>query len=196
MSKYHFITHWHLDATCQEVYRTLEDAESLSRWWPSVYLDVRILAKGKPGGIGKTVALYTKGWLPYTLRWTFEVTQVDFPNGFSLRASGDFVGTGIWTFQPAGPHQCDVVYDWKISAKKPLLRLLSPLLKPLFSANHHWAMRMGAKSLALELQRRRLHTREERDKVPAPQQPSFPHNLLNTNPFRVSAMADTFQKTE
>jgi hypothetical protein len=27
-------------------------------------------------------------------------------------------------------------------------------MKPIFSANHHWAMRMGEESLKLELQRR------------------------------------------
>jgi hypothetical protein len=48
-----------------------------------------------------------------------------------------------------------ITYDWRIHASKPLLRRLSWLLKPAFSANHHWAMRKGEESLALELRRRR-----------------------------------------
>jgi len=176
MSDYHFITRWHLPATCEEIYRTLEDVEALAEWWPSVYLDVKVLERGQPGGVGKLVELYTKGWLPYTLRWRFRVTQTDFPNGFALEALGDFVGRGIWTFRPTAEGHCEVTYDWKIRAEKPLLRWLSPLLRPLFSANHLWAMRRGEESLRLELLRRRATSPEERARVPLPPGPTFPHH--------------------
>ena len=179
MNGYHFISRWQLGATCEEVYRTLEDAEDLARWWPSVYLDVRILEKGKPGGVGKIVELYTKGWLPYTLRWKFRVTASEFPNGYSLEAIGDFAGQGIWAFRHLGDDQCEAVYDWKITAEKPLLKLLTPLLRPIFSANHHWAMRKGEESLRLELRRQRAKTEKELAAVPAAPKPTFPHNLLN-----------------
>ncbi len=179
MSEYHFITRWRMEAACEEVYRILEDVDSLSRWWPSVYLDVRVLEKGLPGGAGKLVELYTKGWLPYTLRWKFRVTETHFPTGFSLTAVGDFVGEGVWTFHPAGDNQCDVVYDWKVRTEKPLLRALTPILRPLFSANHHWAMRMGERSLRLELRRRKAESPDERSRVPAPPGPTFPHSILN-----------------
>lgn len=172
LNSYHFVTRWQIDATPEEVYRTLEDAESLSRWWPSVYLDVATLEPGAPGGVGKVIDLYTKGWLPYTLRWKFRVTRAEFPVGFSLEAEGDFVGTGVWTFMAEGDG-CLAVYDWRIDASKPLLRALSFMMKPIFSANHRWAMERGLESLKLELRRR--HGEEN---VPAPPQPTFPHNLL------------------
>lgn len=178
MSNYHFITRWTLKASCEEVYRTLEDPEDLVRWWPSVYLDAKVLEKGLPGGVGKVVELYTKGWLPYTLRWKFRVTHTDFPNGFSLEAFGDFVGKGIWTFKPVWPDLCEVTYDWQIAAEKPLLKLLTPAMRPLFSANHLWAMRKGEESIKLELLRRHATSEEELAKIPAPPGPTFPHNLL------------------
>ncbi len=178
MSAYHFITRWRMDATCEEVYRILEDVDGLARWWPSVYLDVVVLEKGRPGGVGKVVELYTKGWLPYTLRWKFRVMETDFPNGFSLMAIGDFVGRGEWTFRPAGFNQCDVTYDWQITAEKPFLKLLTPLLRPVFSANHHWAMKRGEESLRLELLRRHAKTAAERSAVPVAPGPVFPHNLM------------------
>ena len=52
----------------------------------------------------------------------------------------------------------DVTYDWRLRAEKPLLRSLSFLLKPLFEANHRWAMAQGEESLRLELARRRATT--------------------------------------
>jgi hypothetical protein len=51
----------------------------------------------------KLVDLYTKGWLPYTLRWQFRVTESRSPYGFTIEALGDFVGRGIWTFAQDGP---------------------------------------------------------------------------------------------
>ena len=136
-NEYHFITRWVLDASCEEVYELLEDAEALSVWWPSVYLDVKIIEKGKPGGIGKVVELFTKGWLPYTLRWKFRVTESNRPHGFSLEAFGDFVGIGVWKFNPLNATQCEAIYDWKINAEKPFLKTFSFVMKPIFSANHH-----------------------------------------------------------
>ncbi len=151
---YHFVTVWRFAATtCEDVSDVLANAEDLPRWWPSVYLDVRVTHSGDAHGIGKRVALLTKGWLPYTLRWTFVITENRRPHGFSLEASGDFVGRGTWTIQPEG-NAVRVAYDWKISAEKGLLKYLSWLVKPVFAWNHRWAMRMGAESLRLELRRR------------------------------------------
>lgn len=151
---YHFVTRWRLRGTCAEVADVLSDAEGLVHWWPSVYLAVRELEPGDERGVGKVVALHTRGRLPYTLRWQFRVTEVDHPRGFALDAWGDFVGTGRWTFVQDGPW-VEIEYDWRIRADKPLLRYLSFLLKPVFSANHRWAMDRGAESLARELARRR-----------------------------------------
>jgi hypothetical protein len=109
----------------------------------------------EPGpGIPRPVSLHTKGWLPYTLRWTLTVTEPVTRSGFALTAAGDLNGTGRWTFEPDGPETV-VTYDWRVSAAKPLLRRLSWLLKPAFAANHRWAMARGQESLALELRRRR-----------------------------------------
>jgi hypothetical protein len=64
------------------------------------------------------------------------------------------VGEGRWTFEQHGEY-VEVTYDWRVRAHKPLLRKLSWLLKPLFSANHRWAMARGRESLDLELSRKR-----------------------------------------
>lgn len=165
---YHFITHWRVQGTMKEVTDILGNAGDLVRWWPSVYLGVKILKEGDETGLGKEVSLYTKGWLPYTLRWNFRVSEVT-ENGFTITAWGDFEGRGIWTFEQDGPW-VNVIYDWKISAEKPLLRYFSFIMKPIFSANHHWAMAKGEESLRLELARRHAATSANQDIIPAPPQ--------------------------
>jgi hypothetical protein len=150
---YHFITHWRAPGTVEEVAEILSEATDLPRWWPAVYLDAQETKPGDQNGIGKEVSLYTKGWLPYTLRWHFRVTESDYPHGFALEAWGDFVGRGEWTLRQNG-RWVDVTYDWQLRAEKPLLRSLSFLLRPIFEANHRWAMARGEESLRLELARR------------------------------------------
>jgi len=164
---YHFITTWRVTATLPEINDILSSALDLPRWWPSVYIDVKELAAGDERGIGRIIDLYTKGFLPYTLRWQFRVTESRTPYGFTLEAWGDFVGRGSWTFEPDGD-EVSITYDWQVRADKPLLRNLSFLMKPFFSANHRWAMQKGLESLQIELARRQAHTPEERALIPAP----------------------------
>ncbi|MEZ4735566.1 MAG: SRPBCC family protein [Caldilineaceae bacterium] len=168
---YHFITYWRVQATAVEVAAVLGDALGLPRWWPSVYLAVEEVAPGDANGLGRVIDLYTKGWLPYTLRWRFRVTAVEPLQQIVLEADGDFIGRGIWTLQPDGDW-VNITYDWQITARKPLLRYLSVLFKPLFAANHHWAMRQGEESLRLEIARRRAKTAAERTRIPPPPAPT------------------------
>jgi len=171
INDYHFITHWRVESTIEETSDILNDPLGLARWWPSVYLDVKVLETGDEHGLGKVVSLYTKGWLPYRLRWTFRVTEVQ-KDGFTLVARGDFDGRGIWTFEQ--DHSwVNITYDWKIKAEKPLLRYFSFIMKPIFSANHHWAMAKGEESLKLELARRHATSAEELARIPAPPGPTL-----------------------
>src|SRR5262249_2692487 len=143
---------------------------ALVRWWPSVYLDVRELRAPDAHGVGRRVRLRTKGWLPYTLAWEFEVVESRHPHGFTIVANGDFEGVGVWTFEQIG--QCvDITYDGRTRAEKPLLRNFSFALKPIFEANHRWAMARGEESLVLELARRRATTDVARANVPPPPGP-------------------------
>lgn len=157
---YHFVTHWRVRGSAQEVSDIIGDAPSLARWWPSVYLQVTELEPGDERGVGRVIDLYAKGWLPYRLCRRFRVTAADAPRTFTIEAEGDFAGRGTWTFEEQGAETL-VTYDWRIRADKPLLRRLSFLLKPLFAANHRWAMARGEESLALELRRR--HAASEGD---------------------------------
>ncbi len=101
------------------------------------------------------------------------MTSTNKPFGLQIEAIGDFVGRGIWTFVE-NENGTAITYDWKIEATKPIFKKLSWLLKPLFEANHLWAMRKGEESLKQEIRRKN----GEKD-VPSPPKATFPHNILN-----------------
>ncbi len=154
---YHFITHWRVQSTVEEVYDILSNPTELPRWWQDVYLNVKEMTPGNANGVGKQVRLLTKGYLPYRLKWEFRVTETRKPYGLSIKAWGDFDGVGVWNFQQENDW-VSITYNWKIRADKPLLRRLSFLLKPAFSVNHRWAMAKGEKSLRQEIARRKALT--------------------------------------
>lgn len=144
-----------MPGTVQEVADVLDVPQELPRWWPEVYLSVARLVPGGEHNVGGVFDFRTRGWLPYTLRWQMTVESVVPNRRFVIRADGDFIGTGVWTLTQDGPN-ARVTYEWTIRVGKPLLRRLSFALRPIFSANHRWAMRAGERGLARELERRRV----------------------------------------
>ena len=174
---YHFVDEWRVEGDLKEVADIIEDALSLSSWWPSVYFEVKELEPGGEGGVGKLISLSAGGWLPYTLRINFRTTESRYPNGFSMDATGDLEGTGIWTFAQDGRF-VNVTYDWTIRANKPIIDKLSFLLKPIFRSNHHWTMKRGEESLKLELLRRRAQTKEALSRIPPPPGPSLAYLMF------------------
>jgi hypothetical protein len=140
---YQFETRWRVPGSMKQVTEILSDVRSLPLWWSQVYLSVR---ETEPG----VFALHTKGWLPYTLRWNLRVIESGLPRRFTIRAWGDLEGTGVWSFEPDGDWT-RMTYVWIVQVRKPLVRILSFLFKPIFSANHRWAMARGQESLVREL---------------------------------------------
>ncbi len=167
---YFFVSHWRVKGLLEEVFTLLKQPERLPLWWPSVYLAVEELQRGERNGIGRQLALKTKGWLPYTLNWVLEVTEVLPNEQLSLRASGDLEGRGTWMLAQDGDY-VNISYEWEVMVHKPLLKQFAPLFKPVFALNHRWAMAQGQTSLALELQRLKAKSYEDALKVPAPPGP-------------------------
>ena len=97
--------------------------------------------------------LLTKGRLPYKLRWTIETIRMEKPNLIEFKASGDFsTDSSKWILRPEGKATL-VTLDWNPKVEKPIVKLLSPVLKPVFEWNHHWAMNLGEKQLTEYLSR-------------------------------------------
>jgi hypothetical protein len=171
---YHFLTHWRVEAAPEEAFLVLDGGPGCEyvRWWPSVWLKVEGLDAGDANGVGARARLTTKGWLPYILTWECTVLEKTFSRRKVIRAVGEFEGEGVWTFQPSGAF-VDIEYRWAVVADKPLLKNWSFLFRPLFAANHNWAMARGEESLRLELARRHARTPEELARISPPPPPTF-----------------------
>ncbi len=86
--------------------------------------------------------------------------EADAPRRLVSRIHGDFEGEGIWTLTPVEGGTW-VVLDWRVDVRKPLVRHLTPLLRPLFAWNHRGAMRRGQERIVAELGAARSADRRE-----------------------------------
>jgi hypothetical protein len=148
---YHFEDHWHVPYPCEIVWDLLSRSSDYPLWWGDVYLSATPLNGDAEPRIGSRVAVVAKGKLPYKLRFTIETTKLQRPALIEFAATGDFrTDASRWILRPNGSGT-DVTLDWNPIVEKPIIKLLSPLLKPLFRWNHDWTMKIGQQRIVSHL---------------------------------------------
>lgn len=155
-NSYHFVEHWIIpDFPPEAVWEVLADARLLPEWWRGVYLAAEPLEDYPEPVVGAKARVRARGFLPYTLSFLLEATAMERNRVVEVTAHGDFEGIWRATLSPEGAGT-RVDIDWRVVAQKPIIRWLSPLLKPLFAANHNWTTPRGEAGLRayLEMQRR------------------------------------------
>jgi hypothetical protein len=178
VNEYRFVDRWRVRSTLEEVTEIMLDVEGLPRWWPSFFIDAKVLEPGDPDGIGRVVAFHVQGGrLLYTLRWTGRTIETRHPHGFRMEVTGHFVGTADWTFEQDGEF-VDMTLEWTVRAVNPFLSYASYVMRPLLANNHTWTMRVGERSLKLELARRRSRSAEERARISPPPAPLTAMRIL------------------
>ena len=173
-SAFEIESRWTLDATIEEILTIIRKPVSLTQWWSAVFMKAEVILSGGSDLVGLTVRFFTKGLLPHTFQFTARVVAATSHGELQIRTWGDFNGHGavhlIRTATGADVHIC-----WRVDVKQPYIRPLFWMAKPIFTANHRWAMRRGREGLQAEVLRRRRGATE----LPkaSRQRPSFPHNL-------------------
>ncbi len=153
-NSYHFEDQWYVPFPANAVWDVLSKPTQFPIWWRQVYLDAKVIdTAGPEPHAGQRIDVLTRGWFPYKLRWTIETVRLEKPHLIEFKASGDFsTDSSKWILRPEGTGT-RVTLDWNPKVEKPVVKLLSPLLKPLFEWNHQWAMKLGEKQIAEYLQR-------------------------------------------
>jgi hypothetical protein len=143
-NEYVFVDEWDVAAPQEVVYGLLVDARTYPEWWKPVYLAVE--------GDERETRHHFKGRLPYTLKMQARLVDEDRPHRFDVEVTGDLRGHARWTFTRTGG-STHVRWDWKVYADRPLLRYLTPILRPLFRWNHSWAVKRAIEGLEPYAQR-------------------------------------------
>jgi quercetin dioxygenase-like cupin family protein/uncharacterized protein YndB with AHSA1/START domain len=141
---YSFVDEWDVAAPADEVFELLADSGTYPAWWRPVYIDVETDGPPRLGGESRQ---HFKGRLPYHLRTRATINVFDPPHHVGARVVGDLRGRGLWTVTPSGDGGTHVRFDWEVFADMPLLRVLTPLLRPLFRWNHDWSIARAQEGL-------------------------------------------------
>ncbi len=148
MANDHFdlLSSWRIAAPVAQVWQALREPERWPSWWPYV-LALSELDAGATTGVGARHLVTWTSRLPYSIKLTTTVTEVVEASRIEIAASGDLIGAGTWSLQPAGDRLTVVEYRWRVRLDKPWMRWLAPLLRPAFAWNHHAVMAAGERGL-------------------------------------------------
>ena len=142
-SEYVFIDEWDVAAPQEAVFEALADASTYPQWWTPVYKEVEV---DGPPEVGRTSTQHFKGRLPYTLKTTSEIVRYEPPSEFEVSVVGDLTGRGVWKLTPRDGN-VHIHFDWRVIADRPLLRYLTPVLRPVFRWNHNWSIARAREGL-------------------------------------------------
>lgn len=145
---YRFVTHGKVEGPIRLVYDILKDGENYSQWWPAFKSSRVVGLKGS-----HKIHSLVRARLPYTLSFTTELVRENPPTEIEIRATGELVGSGIWRLRET-EEATEIEFEWDVRVEKPLIKWLTPILKPLFRWNHDWVMRVGEVCLQKEVERR------------------------------------------
>lgn len=133
METYHLTTRWFFHAPIERVWEELITNDE--QWKQAT-------ARGETTiGVGTIVNNEVKGDLPYTLRFTTQITRYEPPFVCEATSSGDLVGTGRWVLEPRDGGTAATFY-WDVGMSNPLLNFVSkiPFVKDAMTQNHDQVM--------------------------------------------------------
>ena len=148
MSAQHFdlVSHWRIAAPIDLVWDALVQVERWPLWWPYVRSVQRLRSAG-PDGLGCRHRIQWQTRLPYGLVIDAETVDIKRPECLRGRTWGQLVGEGIWLLRHEGGIT-DVTYVYRVEPTTLWMRVLSPVLAPLFRWNHQGVMAAGRAGLA------------------------------------------------
>ena len=150
MHRFILTSRWRLQASAEQVWTLLTAIEEWPRWWRYVRA-ARIESRGGTNHVGDVARIDWGSALAYGVHLRVTTTHAERPRHLEGRADGDLNGRGVWLIEPADGATVDVTYRWDVELRRPWMRRLAPLLRPLFEWNHFVVMRAGARGMAERL---------------------------------------------
>jgi uncharacterized protein YndB with AHSA1/START domain len=153
---YEYVSHWHLDVPPPLVWRALTEVERWPAWWPYVRRVQTLRPGSEDDGLGSVRRIAWGSRLPYGFTLDVECTQAQRHRLLRGAARGDLEGEGTWELEPGRGHTTHVRYTWRLTLNTRWMRLVAPLMAPVFRWNHERVMAAGARGLARHLGARLL----------------------------------------
>lgn len=146
MAHYRFVTDLEVRASVDDVFLLLVEPEAWLDAWPDV-VQVTRTRTGDADGRGRTFEATVRAPLGHHLSARIATVAVDRPTRLEMTSHGDLEGRGLWDLAQRGAVTA-VRFDWDVRATPTWLRMLTPVLRPLFERSHHVVVRHAARAAA------------------------------------------------
>ena len=102
-----------------------------------------------------------KGQLPYSLRFSNEVTLVQEPYLMENKSSGDLVGKGKTVLEQQDDGTVVTIY-WDVATSNPVFNFLGrlPFVRAMIEKNHDYVMDDGFRGLKQRLEQRQFSSKQ------------------------------------
>ena len=143
MGMYHFITEWFFPVPVERVWEETANIGAYPTWWKNLKKAV-IRGPESRLQLGSIVDCEVKGSLPFSLRFTIEVTTFDPPRLLEIKSTGDLIGTGKWTLE-SKDNGTQSIFHWDVGTTNPVLNIIAriPFVKSMLEKNHDDVMAKG-----------------------------------------------------
>jgi hypothetical protein len=136
LNDYRFRNLWSVRATATRVFDALVDLANYPTWWPDIQAVRQI--------DDETAEITCRSTLPYVLTFCLHRTEQD-PAARRMRVdmTGDLEGYVLGVVTEHRTAGALLAISQQVVVTKPLLRVLAPVGRPFFRANHNLMMRRG-----------------------------------------------------
>jgi len=149
---FHFVTEWFFQAPIEKVWEQITDVRSYPTKWPTWR---RAVFRGSERQLqlGSVVDYVGRGPVPYSVRFTFEITAFQPPTLMAYESSGGLVGSGRWELKPHGSGTLVTSY-WDVGTSIALFGFLAGLsfVRPIMRKHHDYVMAQGYRGFKAELE--------------------------------------------
>ena len=152
MEMYHFVTNWFFQTPIESVWEELIDLKSWPAWWQD-FKSVSIRDPEPMAHLCSVADCEVRGALPYTLRFSIQVTTFQPPTIMEFKSSGDLDGGGKWVLESQESGTA-VTYYWDVGTTNLIFNLLAklPFVRAMMEKNHDDVMANGYQALKSRLE--------------------------------------------
>jgi len=151
---------WTLRARPEELTEIVLDTSCYDKWCSRALMRCEVVSHGRSDGLGLTVRLHTKGWLPHSFLFTAKVVDLVAHRRMTIRVSGDFEGVSLIDVTEDRGGTCDLTLRWSVDVAHPVVRRFVPFTRYILARNHTWATNSVRRMLQAEVDRRRAGDHE------------------------------------
>ena len=133
---------YHVPAPPQVVWSRLAATDEYQSWWPW-------LREFEAVGLetGDEWRCRVRPPLPYTVRFTIVLDEVEAPSTVAAHIDGDIVGTARVTLSERDGG-CEIRLTSTLSPRGRAVRIMADLARPLARRGHDWVLDTGARQFA------------------------------------------------